>query len=540
MTVSGSKQKGMLFHFCPQCGTKLQPGFRFCPSCGDKLQCVVDPSGPVEVASSGVSQLHVTDGVIMTANASSPTPSTAQLTSWDTEGLVCATPSPVSTRPPLHRTCNSVPVAWSEEAPSSITSPPVTASTKHTADQSHKSVLSPRKRRALTPKEEPSVELATSPGFSSLPRSPSTVKGKAKKAKRVCAVEPLQEGEELCDTTGRKWRLLKLLSQSDAEMFYGVQQNGQGANSSDYKHILKLGAKDGKMFNEQNFLQRAAKPSSVDKWIKHAKMDFLGIPSCVGFGLHADSYRFLIFSSMGQTLQSFMDEGEGLLSEKVVLQLACRVLDVLEFIHENEYVHADIHAENIYISPAQQTQVNLAGYCHAFRYSPGGRHVEYREGSRTPNEGAIDFISLESHKGAGPSRRSDLQALGYCMLRWYTGALPWTSLTHTPARVATEKERYMEDVPGLLSHCFGQKKVSSALQVYLSQVMALQYSDQPDYRALRAGLSAALQKLGGSLEQPLDLQVRTPTQPPHYPQAPLRKQSDDHRNLEPPPPPQQV
>nr|XP_046201871.1 inactive serine/threonine-protein kinase VRK3-like [Oncorhynchus gorbuscha]XP_046201872.1 inactive serine/threonine-protein kinase VRK3-like [Oncorhynchus gorbuscha]XP_046201873.1 inactive serine/threonine-protein kinase VRK3-like [Oncorhynchus gorbuscha] len=503
----------MLFHFCPQCGTKLQPGFRFCPSCGDKLQCVVDPSGPVEAASSGVSLLHVTDGVTMTANASSPTPSTGQLTGWDTEGLVCATPSPVSTRPPLRRTRNSVPVARNDETPSSIASPPVTASPKRTTDQSHKSMMSPRKRRAVTPKveqikKEPSVELASSPGSSPLPRSPSTVKGKVKKAKRACAVEPLQEGEELCDTTGRKWRLVKLLSQSDAEMFYGVLQNGPGANSSDCKHILKLGAKDGKMFNEQNFLQRAAKPSSVDKWIKHAKMDFLGIPTCVGFGLHADSYRFLIFSSMGQTLQSFMDEGEGLLSEKVVLQLACRVLDVLEFIHENEYVHADIHAENIYISPAQQTQVYLAGYCHAFRYSPGGRHVEYREGSRTPHEGAIDFISLESHKGAGPSRRSDLQALGYCMLRWYTGALPWTSLKHTPARVATEKERYMEDVPGLLSHCFGQKKVSSALQVYLSQVMALQYSDQPDYRALRAGLSAALQKLGGSLEQPLDLQMK--------------------------------
>jgi hypothetical protein len=67
--------------------------------------------------------------------------------------------------------------------------------------------------------------------------------------------------------------------------------------------------------------------------------------------------------------------------------------------------------------------------------------------------------------------------------------------------------------------------VSGALQVYLSQVMALQYSDQPDYRALRAGLSAALQKLGGSLEQPLDLQVRIPphTQPPLYPQAPVEK-----------------
>lgn len=51
------------------------------------------------------------------------------------------------------------------------------------------------------------------------------VKGKAKKAKRACAVEPLQEGEELCDTTGRKWRLVKLLSQSDAEMFYGGERS---------------------------------------------------------------------------------------------------------------------------------------------------------------------------------------------------------------------------------------------------------------------------------------------------------------------------
>lgn len=31
--------------------------------------------------------------------------------------------------------------------------------------------------------------------------------------------------------------------------------------------------------------------SAVEKWIKQNKLDFLGIPSCVGFGLHADLYR---------------------------------------------------------------------------------------------------------------------------------------------------------------------------------------------------------------------------------------------------------
>lgn len=32
-------------------------------------------------------------------------------------------------------------------------------------------------------------------------------------------------------------------------------------------------------------------------------------------------------------------------------------LDCLEYIHENEYVHGDITAENIYLNPADLTQV---------------------------------------------------------------------------------------------------------------------------------------------------------------------------------------
>lgn len=176
----------------------------------------------------------------------------------------------------------------------------------------------------------------------------------------------------------------------------------------------------------------------------------------------------------------------------------------------------------------------LVGYCHAFRFCPGGQHVEYREASRTPHEGTTEFISMDAHKGAGesrlwllttnisvsgavslrkplstgntckappvhpsadtldssdlfiavadcntlkckrsfqhfnkkvickseglfcpnlccnhcacvlsllaPSRRSDLQSLGYCMLRWHTGTLPWTHLAD-PDQVATEKHR---------------------------------------------------------------------------------------------------
>ncbi|XP_044204269.1 inactive serine/threonine-protein kinase VRK3 isoform X1 [Thunnus albacares] len=544
----------MPFRFCPQCGTKLQPDFKFCPSCGEKIPCLVDVPGPAGTISSlSLSPLQsdeATTSVVKTSLFSS--------TSLEPiETHTCMTSGTVSPRPALRKTRNSlrldrgVKFNIKDDSPSvtSFTNPvrddrieadngvrvQVSPQKQHTVTfkldaeveptlESSPAAKSPRsvrgkaklsqqegKRKRLNDKISGKQEASTvdgslvavaSPVSSPIARSPLKGKSKAKKAKYASAVEPLQEGEEVTDTTGKKWKLVKLLSQNTTELIYEVLQIASRSNSKESDHILKLGAKDGRIFNEQNFLQRAAKPASVDKWIKQNKMDFLGIPSCVGFGLHAESYRFLIFPSMGQSLQSVMEEEDELLSEKVVLQLACRILDVLQYIHSNEYVHADISAENIYIKPGQQSQVYLVGYCHAFRYCPGGQHVEYREASRTAHEGTVEFISLDAHKGAAPSRRSDLQSLGYCMLRWHTGTLPWTVLTQ-PDQVATQKQRYMEDVPALLSQCFGKKRVSSAFQTYLTAVMALQYSEQPDYSVLKGGLSAALQQLGGSLDQPL-------------------------------------
>ncbi|XP_062278242.1 inactive serine/threonine-protein kinase VRK3 isoform X1 [Scomber scombrus] len=540
----------MPFHFCPQCGTKLQPGFKFCPSCGEKLHCPAD----VPVAVGATASLNVSPLKSDKATISIVKTSLASSTSCEpTETHSCVTSGSISPRPVIRKTRNTLRLDREATPPASnftnlvrndriednsigVQTSPLKQHTvtfnldtqvepkleSSPAGKSPRSVrgkanLSPRAVRQVEKRKRPSertsgkqeestvdgslvaiTALVSSPNA----KSPSKGKGKAKKAKHAPAVEPLQEGEEVTDTTGKKWKLVKLLSQSTTELIYEVVQTASRANSKESNHILKLGAKDGRIFNEQNFLQRAAKPASVDKWIKQNKMDFLGIPSCVGFGPHAESYRFLIFPSIGQSLQSVMEEGNQLLSEKVVLQLACRILDVMQYIHLNEYVHADISAENIYITAGQQSQVYLVGYCYAFRYCPGGQHVEYREASRTAHEGTVEFISLDAHKGAAPSRRSDLQSLGYCMLCWHTGTLPWSALTE-PDQVATQKERYMEDVPALLSQCFGKKKVSSAFKTYLTAVMALQYSEEPDYSALKAGLSAALQQLGGSLEQPL-------------------------------------
>ncbi|XP_072516787.1 serine/threonine-protein kinase VRK3 [Salminus brasiliensis] len=503
----------MSLHYCPQCGSKLQPGFKFCPSCGEKLPSLADQS-----ESTGPEIAFKSDS-LASINCLSPGPQSVLSGVLNSEGSVAASACSTLMRSPIRsvrRTATKF--ACSPATPpkehhtdqKALTSPRKRkASSKDQEERESKKVsssspqmslsdqqrlVSPRKRKA-SPKLQEEEELKT---VTPVQTSPSA-KGKAKRAKRLCVVEPVQEEMEFCDQSGKKWRLVKLLFQTEVELTYGVSG---GASSKEWKHILRMGAKEGQLFSEQNFLQRAAKPAAVEKWMKKHNMDFLGIPSCVGFGVH-DTYRFLIFPDMGQTLQSLMDKKMESLPERAVLQLALRLLDALEFVHENEYAHADIHAGNIYINTNGHSQVFLSGFGHTFRFCPGGKHVEYREGSRTPHQGNLNFISLDSHKGAGPSRRSDLQSLGYCLLSWMTGTLPWSDFTQSSSAISAEKERYMTDSLGLMSYCFKKKRVSGGLQSYLSHAMGLHYTEKPDYTLLKAGLNDALQKMGGTLGEPL-------------------------------------
>ncbi|XP_034639269.1 inactive serine/threonine-protein kinase VRK3 isoform X2 [Trachemys scripta elegans] len=342
----------------------------------------------------------------------------------------------------------------------------------------------------------PSTKVASKAKFS--PRSPRRPKS--------TSVAPLPEGKILTDQNSKQWKLGRLLNQSEYGLMYEAQ-SASGACPQKQRYFLKLDAKDGRIYNEQIFLQRAAKKITVDKWKRMHSVPLLGIPNCIGFGLHESNYRFLVFPELGRTVQSILDNATNLLTEKPVFQIAIRVLDSLEYIHGNEYVHGDVTAENIYVNPNDLAEVTLAGYCFAFRYCPGGKHVAQREGSRTPHEGTIEFISLDGHRGAGPSRRSDLQSLGYCMVKWLCGFLPWTDELADVHKVMEQKERYKTDVVGLLRLCFGRKPTPDALHNYLQQAMALAFEEEPDYEALRKLLGKPLEMRKASAYDSVDLKV---------------------------------
>ncbi|XP_064150119.1 inactive serine/threonine-protein kinase VRK3 isoform X7 [Loxodonta africana] len=443
--------------FCPECGKSIESTFKFCPYCGKCLPIEEHGESPTFVKPRASSFR----GSRKDLNSSSEI--SCKKVKWSSSVI-----SPPSSLFSDSDSSESEEFLSRSERPKGSTS--LSASlTGLGVSRGHGAVHPPAGtwNKPPTPKGSPQTA-RRSPQTAR--RSPQTARRSPQTLKRsrvTTSLEALPTGTVLIDKSGQHWKLGSLQTRDDQGILY-----------------------------------------EVNKWKKLYSTPLLAIPTCVGFGVHQDKYRFMVFPKLGRSLQSALnDHPKHIIPERSVFQVACRLLDALEYLHENEYVHGNVTAENIFVNPDDMTQVTMVGYGFTFRYSPGGKHVAYIEGSRSQHEGDLEFISVDLHKGCGPSRRSDLQTLGYCMLKWLYGCLPWTNCLPNTDDIMKLKEKFLDNPESLVEKCSRWNRPSETLQEYLKVVMALKYDEKPPYTMLRNTLEALLQDLRVSAYDPVDLHM---------------------------------
>ncbi|NXN93306.1 VRK1 kinase, partial [Rhinopomastus cyanomelas] len=332
--------------------------------------------------------------------------------------------------------------------------------------------------------------------------------GKRAPAKRKLA-EVFAQGEVLLDTSKKEWKLGDPVGQGGFGCLYLADVNSSKSVGSDAPYVAKVEpSQNGPLFTELKFYMRAAKPDEIQKWTKSHKLKYLGVPRYWGSGLHeqnGNSYRFMIMDRFGRDLQKIFEENAKRFSHKTVLQLGLRILDVLEYIHEHEYVHGDIKASNLLLSYKNPNQVYLVDYGLAYRYCPDGSHKAYKEDPKRCHDGTIEYTSIDAHKGVAPSRRADLEILGYCMIHWLSGHLPWEDNLKDPNFVRDSKIRCRENISILMDECFPGKNKPDEIAKYMEKVKLLSYEDKPIYQQFQEILLQGLKAIGQKDDGILDI-----------------------------------
>ncbi|KAM4690573.1 serine/threonine-protein kinase VRK1 [Rhinophrynus dorsalis] len=344
-----------------------------------------------------------------------------------------------------------------------------------------------------------------------MPRKKESVPAVRKAPAKRKLAEEFPPGEVLTDSAKKQWKLGLPIGQGGFGRLYLADENSPKTVGPDAPYVIKVEpSENGPLFSELKFYMRAAKPDQIQKWLSSNKLKYLGVPRYWGSGLHnknGNSYRFMVMDRFGTDLQKIFENSGKRFSHKTVLQLGLRLIDVLEYIHEHEYVHGDIKASNLLLHHKNPDQVFLVDYGLAYRYCPDNIHKEYKEDPRKCHDGTIEFTSIDAHKGVSPSRRGDLEILGYCMIQWLCGKLPWEDKLSDPNYVTNAKIRYGDEIPQLMEKCFPGKSKPDEIAEYMEAVKELGYTAKPPYQRLREILLRGLKALGSRDDGKLDFSM---------------------------------
>ncbi len=207
----------------------------------------------------------------------------------------------------------------------------------------------------------------------------------------------------------------------------------------------------------------------------------LGVPKFYGMGELPDTY-YLIMEFLGPNLHNLFNYcGTKKFTISTVCLIALQMLNRIEYIHKHHYLHRDIKPENFCIGTEEKTNViYLMDYGLSKRYknSKNFQHIPYREGRSLV--GTARYVSINTHLGIEPSRRDDIESIGYVLIYFLKGSLPWQGIKAGDQKYIRIMEKKLQIPTEVL--CYG---LPDEIVHYLNYTKSLRFEDRPDYDYLR-------------------------------------------------------
>jgi len=325
--------------------------------------------------------------------------------------------------------------------------------------------------------------------------------------------DPLPKGETLTDTIKQKWVLGKAIGVGGFGELYLASFLSPDGKTSPEKFVVKVEPhSNGPLFVEVHFYLRATKTEEMEKFKEKGGLKHLGVPKLVANGSHVkngQTYRFLVMERFGSDLQRILDNSEGnKFTTKTSCSVTLQVLDSLEYIHSQGYVHKDVKGSNLLVGLGLDGQhlVHLVDYGLCSKFRVGDLHKQYKHDTRWAHEGTMEYTSRDAHIGCA-SRRGDLEVLFYNLIEWFGGSLPWDRECASPQVTKTAKFLAFRQMGKFLRICFRGEKYPAFLVKFMKYINGLNFEEEPDYDFLRGLVYEEMVKSGCKIDNKLEFKL---------------------------------
>lgn len=265
---------------------------------------------------------------------------------------------------------------------------------------------------------------------------------------------------------GTKYRLIKKIGKgSFGEVFLAIDKNGN-------EYACKT--EDSKSKN------RLKGEAHIYKRFEMKQLEC--VPRMYNFGESVGSgYNVLILQLLGKSIDAVFEEKGKKLDIGTVMKLAINIISHLEKIHRTGIIHRDIKPNNFMFGNGDHiNDLYVMDFGLSKKWYVEGDHIEFKVGRSMI--GTARYASTNIHHGTEPSRRDDMEAVGYMLIYLVKGSLPWQGLKKKTKDDPIDKigeKKMMVDLKVLCSDlpdCFYE---------YINYTRNLQFTEKPDYDYLK-------------------------------------------------------
>lgn len=207
----------------------------------------------------------------------------------------------------------------------------------------------------------------------------------------------------------------------------------------------------------------------------------LGFPKLYDYSQTSDK-NICILDYLGPSLEDLFDFSNGKFGIKTVLMIGIQILNRIEELHNIGYLHRDIKPDNFLIGIGKKkSRIFLIDFGLSKTFlGENKEHIPYR--TDRSFTGSFRYSSIRNHKGIEQSRRDDLESIGYMLIFFLKGRLPWQGLKGSTKTKRSSNIFNTKNNTSLNELC---KDLPKEFLLYMKYCRILRFHQKPDYDLLR-------------------------------------------------------
>ena len=283
-----------------------------------------------------------------------------------------------------------------------------------------------------------------------------------------------------------KYKATKKLGEGSFGKVYQAEYNGQN-------YAIKMEYKE----KEQGLLEIEA---TIMSYLKGPN-----IPYIKSYGYSGD-FNVLVMQLLDKSLEDLINKYTTF-SIKTTAMLGYQMVNILQYIHDRHIIHRDIKPDNFVMGAKEDNaKLYILDFGLAKKYRSSRTLIQYPYIKKKKLTGTARYASIHALEAYEQSRRDDLESIGYVLMYFLRGNLPWQGL-----KVRSKENRYKKILE--------KKRETSSEELckdfpheffeYVDYTRNLEYEQDPDYDFLRKKFQDVLKGLNEEMDYIYDWTTST-------------------------------